>query len=62
MDSLNPGWLRIEVESIETAVEAWSGALRASYEAAMHSMTTALSVGEAGGPSGSAAGKADRED
>jgi hypothetical protein len=50
MESLNPGWLGIEVEAIEAEVEGWTGAIRASYQAALHSMTVAGSIDEGDRP------------
>jgi len=38
MDSLNPEWLSIEVESIDLSVGGWSEAMKASYDAALLSL------------------------
>jgi hypothetical protein len=38
MDSLNPEWLSIEVQSIDLAMEGWSEAMKASYDAALLSL------------------------
>jgi hypothetical protein len=39
MDSLNPEWLSIEVQSIDLAMEGWSEAMKASYDAALLSLS-----------------------
>jgi hypothetical protein len=41
MDSLNPRWLTIELDSIDHDVEKWNDALRRSYEASFRALTQA---------------------
>lgn len=39
MESLNPCWLSIELNSIDADVAKWSGALLASYQASLEAMS-----------------------
>jgi hypothetical protein len=39
MDSLNPSWLSIELDSIDADIEKWNEALRTSYEASFGAIT-----------------------
>jgi len=41
MDSLNPHWLSIELDSIDASTEKWNVALRTSYEASIRELTRA---------------------
>ena len=41
MDSLNPKWLSIELDSIDLTIQSWSDAARELYRAAMQSFMAA---------------------
>jgi len=39
MDSLNPHWLSIELDSIDDSTDKWNAALQTSYEASFRLLT-----------------------